>query len=63
MKNETPSLKIAVVAVVLVTSLFVFALYSSKNNNITGSTVGMEGITGAATWMEGVSGFADLLNL
>jgi len=42
MPHETPSLKIALAAVVLVTFLFIFALYSSKNNQITGATTGME---------------------
>ena len=46
MKQEKPSLKIALVAVVLITFLFIFALYSSKNNQITGAAVGMEGIGG-----------------
>jgi len=41
--------------------LFIFALYSSKNNQITGSTVGMGGITGAATGMERVSGFSTIM--
>jgi len=56
MNHETPSLKIALVAVVLITSLFVFALYSSKDNQITGATTGMDVVTGAATGMEGVMG-------
>ena len=42
MPHETPSLKIALIVVVLITSLVIFGLYSSKNNQITGATTGME---------------------
>ena len=61
MPHETPSLKIALIVVVLITSLVIFGLYSSKDNQITGSTVGMGGITGAATGMERGSGFSTIM--